>query len=193
MLSEELGKRTGHEKLYRMSKRMEETVKEVKGLNPNVDFYSASTYYSLGIPIDLFTPDLRREPHVRLDRPRAGAVPQQPPDPAARRVQRQPRRPDLDSDGGSLKWTNERTIANRQTTKPAILNCPYCRSAETYELRWVVRKKKDRLPRAPTSATAPRFQKAQSYMVLLDDKVACKNLRCRKRFDISGIKTMAFL
>jgi hypothetical protein len=30
-------------------------------------------------------------------------------------------------------------------------------------------------------------------MVLLDDKVACKNLRCRKRFDISGVKTMAFI
>jgi citrate synthase len=56
VLSEELGKRTGHEKLYRLSKRMEETIKNVKGLNPNVDFYSASAYYSLGIPIDLYTP-----------------------------------------------------------------------------------------------------------------------------------------
>jgi citrate synthase len=56
VLSEELGRRTGHEKLYRLSKRMEETVKAVKGLNPNVDFYSASAYYSLGIPIDLYTP-----------------------------------------------------------------------------------------------------------------------------------------
>jgi citrate synthase len=56
VLSEELGKRTGHEKLYRMSKAIEETVKKEKGLNANVDFYSASTYYSLGIPIDLFTP-----------------------------------------------------------------------------------------------------------------------------------------
>jgi citrate synthase len=56
VLSEELGKRTGHEKLYRLSKRMEETVKEIKQLNPNVDFYSASAYYSLGIPVDLFTP-----------------------------------------------------------------------------------------------------------------------------------------
>lgn len=55
-LSEELGRRTGHQELYRMSKRMEETVKSVKGLNPNVDFYSASAYYSLGIPIDLYTP-----------------------------------------------------------------------------------------------------------------------------------------
>ena len=33
-----------------------------------------------------------------------------------------------------------------QTTKPASLNCPYCRTQDTYELRWVVRKKKDRLP-----------------------------------------------
>jgi citrate synthase len=56
VMSEELGKRTHHEKLYSLSKRMEETVKTVKGLNPNVDFYSASTYYSLGIPIDLYTP-----------------------------------------------------------------------------------------------------------------------------------------
>ena len=56
VLSEELGRRTGHVKLYQLSKRMEETVKSIKGLNPNVDFYSASTYYSLGIPIDLYTP-----------------------------------------------------------------------------------------------------------------------------------------
>ena len=56
VLSEELGKRTGQEKLYNLSKRMEETVKSIKKLDPNVDFYSASTYYSLGIPIDLFTP-----------------------------------------------------------------------------------------------------------------------------------------
>ena len=56
VLSEELGKRTGHEKLYRLSKTMEEAIKTAKGLNPNVDFYSASTYYSLGIPIDLYTP-----------------------------------------------------------------------------------------------------------------------------------------
>ena len=37
-------------------KRVEQTVKEEKKLNANVDFYSASTYYSLGIPVDLFTP-----------------------------------------------------------------------------------------------------------------------------------------
>jgi citrate synthase len=55
-MSEELGRRTGHLDLYLTSKKIEETIKELKHLNANVDFYSASTYYSLGIPIDIFTP-----------------------------------------------------------------------------------------------------------------------------------------
>ena len=55
-LSEELGRRTGHSELYLMSRRVEETVDHEKKLNANVDFYSASTYYSLGIPVDMFTP-----------------------------------------------------------------------------------------------------------------------------------------
>ncbi len=55
-LSEEIGRRTGHLALYEASRDIEQTVKELKKLNANVDFYSASTYYSLGIPIDLFTP-----------------------------------------------------------------------------------------------------------------------------------------
>lgn len=55
-MSEELGKRTGHTELYEKSSRVEQTISEMKGLNANVDFYSASTYYSLGIPVDLFTP-----------------------------------------------------------------------------------------------------------------------------------------
>jgi hypothetical protein len=80
-----------------------------------------------------------------------------------------------------------------QTTKAATLHCPYCKSSETYDLRWMVRKKKDRVPAGADERDRARFQKSQSYMVLLDDKAACKNLRCRKRFDISGVKTMAFL
>jgi 2-methylcitrate synthase len=56
VLSEELGRRTGHEKLFRLSQAIERTVKAEKGLIANVDFYSASAYYALGIPVDLFTP-----------------------------------------------------------------------------------------------------------------------------------------
>jgi len=80
-----------------------------------------------------------------------------------------------------------------QTAKPAALNCPYCHSSETYDLHWAVRRKKDRLPPGADERDRAKFAKAQSYMVLIDDKVACKNIRCRRRFDVSGIKTMAFL
>ena len=55
-MSEELGRRTGDSRWYEMSRRIEAYIKEHKGLNANVDFYSASVYYMMGIPIDLDTP-----------------------------------------------------------------------------------------------------------------------------------------
>lgn len=89
---------------------------------------------------------------------------------------------------------DERAYFNEsQTTKSLSLNCPWCKTQNVYDLRWMVRKKKDRLPPGADDRDRARFQKSQSYMVLLDDKVACKNLRCRKRFDISGVKTTAYL
>ena len=51
-LTEELGE----PKWINMSNRIAEIMLERKGLNANVDFYSATVYYSLGIPTDLFTP-----------------------------------------------------------------------------------------------------------------------------------------
>ena len=80
-----------------------------------------------------------------------------------------------------------------KTTKPLTLNCPLCRTADTYDLNWVVRTKIDRLPNNADERDRAKFKKAQSYMVLMDDKVMCKNMRCRKRFDVSGVKTMAFI
>ena len=55
-MSEELGRSSGTPKWYEMSRKIELYVKEEKKLNANVDFYSASTYTTLGISIDLFTP-----------------------------------------------------------------------------------------------------------------------------------------
>ena len=55
-MSKDLGQRAGQPLWFLMSQRIEALVKAEKQLNPNVDFYSASTYYVLGIPIDLFTP-----------------------------------------------------------------------------------------------------------------------------------------
>jgi len=55
-MAKEIGERTGHVKLYEISNAIQAYGKEAKNLNANVDFFSASTYYSLGIPVDLFTP-----------------------------------------------------------------------------------------------------------------------------------------
>ena len=51
-----LSNELGEPKWIRMSERIAEIMKEKKGLNANVDFYSATVYYSLGVPTDMFTP-----------------------------------------------------------------------------------------------------------------------------------------
>jgi citrate synthase len=51
-----LGEKTGQPEWYRMSERIEAVVREEKKLYPNVDFYSATVFHALGIPVDLYTP-----------------------------------------------------------------------------------------------------------------------------------------
>jgi citrate synthase len=55
-MSADLGKSSGQSKWFEMSRKIEEFVKAEKKLNANVDFYSASTYHTLGLDEDLFTP-----------------------------------------------------------------------------------------------------------------------------------------
>ena len=55
-MSKELGERAGHPRWFQLSQHIEQIVTGEKKLFPNVDFYSASTYYTMGIPIDLYTP-----------------------------------------------------------------------------------------------------------------------------------------
>ena len=55
-MSEDLGRSSGNPKWFEMSRKIEVFVKQEKNLNANVDFYSASTYTTLGIDVDLFTP-----------------------------------------------------------------------------------------------------------------------------------------
>ena len=47
-----------------------------------------------------------------------------------------------------------------EATKPAMLNCPYCRTQETYDLRWMVRKKKDRIPPGADERDRAKYAKA---------------------------------
>ena len=80
-----------------------------------------------------------------------------------------------------------------ETVKAAVLNCDKCRQSETYEVRWLVRTKKRQLPSRADERDRAKWAKARSYMVRRDDVIACKNLRCRKRFEISSLQSVAFV
>jgi hypothetical protein len=77
--------------------------------------------------------------------------------------------------------------------KTANLACPHCRQSATYDVRWRRRLKKNNLPSHASQEDRMRFAKARSYLIRLDDVVNCKNQRCRKRFEITSLQTVAFL
>lgn len=55
-LSKQMGQKAGNTRWYDISRKLEEVMMREKGLYPNVDFFSASAYYMMGIPLDLYTP-----------------------------------------------------------------------------------------------------------------------------------------
>ena len=72
----------------------------------------------------------------------------------------------------------------RQETKNIPLVCPSCRREDNYPIRWMVRVKKKELPRGAGDEDRKRFAQARSYMVRVDELVACR--KCRKRFELTG-------
>lgn len=81
----------------------------------------------------------------------------------------------------------------RQETKPMTLTCPHCRQSSEYSLGWIVRTKKRQLSGRADERDRAKFAKARSYMVRRDDLVACQNIRCRKRFEVTGVQSVAFI
>ena len=89
---------------------------------------------------------------------------------------------------------DERDFFNETTeSRSHTLTCPKCGQAAEYKVSWVVRRKKPQLPRNADERDRAKFAKAQSYMVRRDDPMGCKNVRCRKRFDVVGIQSVAFI
>jgi len=78
-------------------------------------------------------------------------------------------------------------------TRTHTLVCPHCGQPSDHTINWVVRRKRSQLPRNADERDRARFAKAQPYMVRRDDMVACGNIRCRKRFEITSLQTLAFL
>jgi hypothetical protein len=81
----------------------------------------------------------------------------------------------------------------RPEKKVATLSCPHCQQTAEYEISWLVRTKKKQIPGRADERDRARFAKAKSYMLRRDDMMACKNMRCRKRFEISGVQSVVFM
>jgi hypothetical protein len=80
----------------------------------------------------------------------------------------------------------------RTEQKKATLSCPHCQQPAEYDVTWIVRTKKRQLLGRADERDRARFAKARSYMLRYDDLMGCKNVRCRKRFEISGVQSVVF-
>jgi len=88
----------------------------------------------------------------------------------------------------------ERDFFNETTEQRThTLVCPHCGQASEQQVTWVIRRKRAQLPPRADERDRARFAKAQPYMVRKDDLVGCKNIRCRKRFEITSLQSLAFL
>lgn len=81
----------------------------------------------------------------------------------------------------------------KQEVKRATFVCPFCRERGEYDVRWLTRRKKSALPRGASEQDRSRFAKSRDYMVRVDDMLACRNPRCRKRFEIPTSQSVVFI
>ena len=84
-------------------------------------------------------------------------------------------------------------FTEKNETKEHTINCPSCRTAAQYQIRWVRRTKKQSLPPRADADDRARFQKARDYMVRVDDVVRCNNPRCGKRIEITSLQSVILL
>ncbi len=81
-------------------------------------------------------------------------------------------------------------FSERPETRPGRFQCPKCRRAGEYSIRWVRRTKKDRLPPGCDEGDRAKFAKLRDYLLRLDDEVVCK--ACGKKFEIPSQHSLMF-
>ena len=81
----------------------------------------------------------------------------------------------------------------KQEIKKASFACPHCRERNDYEVRWLKRTKKRNAPRNLNEQERRQLEKSLDYMVRVDDQLMCKNIRCRKRFEIPSAQSIVFI
>jgi hypothetical protein len=79
----------------------------------------------------------------------------------------------------------------RPESKAVEYTCPRCKRSNQYQVRWIRRTKKDRLPPRADERDRALYAKLRDYLIRVDDDVTCKT--CQKRFEIPSHQTMVFL
>jgi DNA-directed RNA polymerase subunit M/transcription elongation factor TFIIS len=82
-------------------------------------------------------------------------------------------------------------FTSRGEARSEKLACPRCRREHEYQVRWVVRTRKERIPPGADERDRAKFAKVRDYRIRLDESVTCK--ACGKRFDIPSQHSMVFL
>ena len=82
-------------------------------------------------------------------------------------------------------------FVDKPQTRPGRYQCPKCRRTSEYQIRWVRRSKKDRLPPGADEADRAKFAKLRDYLLRLDDELTCK--ACGKKFEIPSQHSLVFV
>jgi len=87
---------------------------------------------------------------------------------------------------------DERALfTEKPETRAGRFQCPKCHRTSEYNIRWVRRSKKDRLPPGADEQDRAKFAKLRDYLLRLDDEVTCKV--CGKKFEIPSQHSLMFV
>ncbi len=82
-------------------------------------------------------------------------------------------------------------FTDKPETRPASYACPRCGRRNNYDVRWVRRTKKPRLPNGADERDRAMYAKLRDYLVRIDDMLTCKT--CQKKFEIPSHQSLVFV
>jgi hypothetical protein len=82
-------------------------------------------------------------------------------------------------------------FSDRPETRPARYSCPRCNRTNEYNVRWVRRVKKDRLPPGADERDRAKFEKLRDHLIRVDDELVCRT--CGKKFEIPSLHSLLFV
>jgi hypothetical protein len=82
-------------------------------------------------------------------------------------------------------------FTEKPETRTARYQCPRCRRTGDYQIRWVRRSKKDRVPPGADEADKAKYAKLRDYLLRIDEQVTCST--CGKKFDIPSQHSLMFV